>query len=154
VASAMEVARYFAHNALNDEEPDYLTHLRLQKLLYYAQAWSLVMRDKSLFPERIEAWVHGPVVREVFDAFKAMGTGPIAEDAIGEPVFDLTDDEKDFVRSVWDSYKGYSALKLREMTQEEDPWINARGRCAAADRSNSEITLDALRDYFTVPIDK
>jgi uncharacterized phage-associated protein len=154
MAPAYEVARYFAHIALNDEEPDYLTNPRLQKLLYYAQAWSLVMRDKPLFPERIEAWVHGPVVRDVWDAFKAKGAGPITEDTIGEPVFDLTEDEQAFIRSVWDSYKGYSALKLREMTREEDTWIDARGRCGAADQSNSEITHQALRDYFAVPADK
>ena len=154
MASAYEVARYFAHIAVNDEEPDYLTNLRLQKLLYYAQAWSLVMRDKPLFPERIEAWVHGPVVCDVWDAFKAKGTGPITEDTIGEPVFDLTDDEQEFVRSVWDSYNSFSALKLREMIHEEDPWIIARGGCGAAERSNSEITHQALREYFSVPIDK
>jgi uncharacterized phage-associated protein len=112
------------------------------------------MRDKPLFPERIEAWVHGPVVCDVWDAFKAKGTGPITEDTIGEPVFDLTDDEQEFVRSVWDSYNSFSALKLREMIHEEDPWIIARGGRGAAERSNSEITHQALREYFSVPIDK
>ena len=65
MAKAVEVARFLAYLAANDVEPDYLTNLRLQKLLYYVQAWSLVLRKSAdFFQERIEAWVHGPVVRE------------------------------------------------------------------------------------------
>jgi uncharacterized phage-associated protein len=43
-----------------------ITNLKLQKLLYYCQAWSLVFTGQALFAERIEAWVHGPVVPSIF----------------------------------------------------------------------------------------
>lgn len=62
MASAYEVAQHLIRLAEFEEEPDYLTHLRLQKLLYYVQAWSMAMRSRPMFPERIEAWGHGPVV--------------------------------------------------------------------------------------------
>jgi uncharacterized phage-associated protein len=147
MAKAVEVARFLAYLAANDVEPDYLTNLRLQKLLYYVQAWSLVMRNRPMFEERIEAWVHGPVVREAYYHFKN-GDAPILAEDIGEPNFDLDDDDREFIGRVWGSYKGYSALRLREMTHEEDPWINARKGYGPADRCEVEITQQALREYF------
>jgi len=151
MAKAKEVARYLAHIAVTDEEADYPTNLRLHKLLYYAQAWSIVMRRKALFPERIEAWVHGPVVRAVYNAFGEKGSSPILEQDIGPPSFKLTKEEQAFIHSVWDTYKGYSVSKLREMTHREDPWVNARKGHGPGERCDEEITANALREYFTSP---
>jgi uncharacterized phage-associated protein len=152
MAHAIEVARYLVQLAFNEEEPDFLTHLRLQKLLYYIQAWSLVNRGQVMFPERIEAWAHGPVVPDVFKVFSDHGRRPILPDDIGELEFDLTDEEKDFIASVWEAYKGYSALKLREMTRQEDPWRKGRVGHGPTDSSNDEITPEAMLEYFgTVP---
>jgi len=145
---ATEVARYLVHLAANSEEPDYLTNLRLQKLLYYVQAWSLVMRKKAMFPEKIQAWVHGPVVREAYKRFASKGDAPILPEDIGSAEFSLARAEKGFIASVWESYKGYSASKLREMTHQEDPWINARKGYGPADACAEEITVDAIREYF------
>ncbi len=82
MASAYEVARCLVRLAAHDEEPDYLTNLRLQKLLYYAQAWSLAMRDKPLFDDRIEAWPSGPVVPSVFDRFLGLGRRSLLPDDV------------------------------------------------------------------------
>ncbi len=148
MARATEVARFLVHLAANADEPDYLTNLRLQKLLYYVQAWSLVMRGKPMFPERIEAWVHGPVVRDVYGRYAANSCRVISPDDIGDEDFDLADDEKAFIGSVWESYNGYSASKLREMTHQEDPWRNAREGFGPADSCDVEITRESMRDYF------
>jgi uncharacterized phage-associated protein len=148
MARAKEVARFLVHLAANSDEPDYLTNLRLQKLLYYVQAWSLVMRKQAMFGERIEAWVHGPVVREVYAAYANNGGRVILPEDIGEEEFGLTDEERSFVGSVWESYKGYSASKLREMTHEEDPWVNARKGCGPADSCEAELSREAILEYF------
>jgi uncharacterized phage-associated protein len=149
MARAIEVARYLIRLAENEEEPDFLTHLRLQKLLYYVQAWWTVQRDGVIFTEPISAWVHGPVVREVYSAFSNNGQRPIMPEEIGDNPIDLTEEEREFIASVWESYKGYSALKPRDMTHQEDPWINARKGYAPADRGDEEITPEALRAYFS-----
>ena len=60
----------------------------------------------------------------------------------------LSRDEQAFVRSVWDEYKRYSAIRLSEMTHNEDPWRNARGDLPADARSSVEITADSMRAYF------
>ena len=57
---AKDVAAYILKKCGN------MSHMKLQKLMYYAQAWSLVWDEEPLFPERIEAWVNGPVVRPLY----------------------------------------------------------------------------------------
>ena len=62
--SALTVADYFLYKANKEKKP--ITNKKLQKLVYYAQAWSLVLNNKKLFSEPIEAWVHGPAVRSLY----------------------------------------------------------------------------------------
>ncbi len=70
--SPNDVANWFLCN-IDREAGDSITHLKLQKLLYYAQAWSLVLKGKSLFEEDFEAWAHGPVLPSIFEQYKNMG---------------------------------------------------------------------------------
>jgi uncharacterized phage-associated protein len=60
VTTAQEVANYFIRRAHDSGE--FISNLKLQKLLYYSQAWHLAIFDRRLFPERFQAWVHGPVI--------------------------------------------------------------------------------------------
>ena len=85
MAAAMDVARQFVRLAWNGEEPEGLTHMRLQKLLYYAQGWHLAAFGRPLFVGRIEAWKHGPVVKEVYPRFVDRKASPISPDDAGEP---------------------------------------------------------------------
>jgi uncharacterized phage-associated protein len=147
-ASAIDVARMLVYLAACEEEPDYLTHLRLQKLLYYVQGWSLAMRNKPMFNGRIEAWAHGPVVKEVYFALAVHGSRPIMPDAIGVPET-LTTGEMEFIQSVWESYKRFSAGSLREMSHKEAPWVDARNGLSPAERCEHEITHDAMRRFFS-----
>lgn len=142
--SAYDVAVYFLHLAASEEEADLLSHLRLQKLLYYAQAWSLANRDRPLFHEQIEAWTHGPVVRDVYRRFADCG------DALLTPPtgqFHLSNDDKAFVLSVWDAYKDLSATALRNMTHNEEPWVSAF-RGPNKGQKPGVISQEAMRDYF------
>jgi uncharacterized phage-associated protein len=143
--SAESVARFLLLLASTEEEPEPMTPLRLQKLLYYAEGWSLTERNRSLFDERIEAWMHGPVVREVWEVFK--GSQPINPNEGSDD--GLSDEEKNFVRGVWEAYKEHSGLSLREMTHSESPWLNARKGLKDNTGSNREITRRAIREYFS-----
>jgi uncharacterized phage-associated protein len=152
MATACAVARHFILLAENEDEPEYLTHLRVQKLLYYAQAWSLVQRGVPLFSERIEAWVNGPVVRDLFPRLAALGRRAItSSDLEACGVDDLTPSESEFVGSVWEAYKGHSAWGLGQMTHEEAPWRDARAGFEPLDRCDAEITQEAMRAYFSAP---
>ena len=67
--SAQDVADFFILPALEDDG-ELITNLKLQKLLYYAQGYSLAILDRPIFPEKIEHWTHGPVVHEIYHKYK------------------------------------------------------------------------------------
>lgn len=146
MTTALQVARHLVQIACADEDP--LTHLRLQKLLYYVQGWSLAIRNRPMFADRIEAWVHGPVVPAVWQKFTKHGRQVILPDqeraAVG-----LTPGEQDFVARVWDAYKDFSAFRLRAMTHNEPPWKKARRGLPSDHYSGEEITQQFLREYFS-----
>jgi uncharacterized phage-associated protein len=148
VASA-DVARYLIHLASpgTDEDEDCLTHLALQKLLYYVQGWHIATAGTPLFQSRIEAWTNGPVVRELYPQFKQYGCGGIPPSA-GVDSDALPRTAKMFIRSVWLQYRRYSASELRNMTHRESPWIDARGELSPSDHSETEITPAAMEEYF------
>jgi uncharacterized phage-associated protein len=148
MVAPIDVARYLIHLATpNDEEDaDCLCHMRLQKLLYYVQGWHLASAGAPLFHGRIEAWKFGPVVEELYPVFKAYGYAIPPSEGADPPT--LTGKQKAFIKSVWDRYKRFSATALRDMTHQEQPWLDARGGIPADVRSNSEITVPAMRAYF------
>ena len=149
MANATSVARALIRLGAGEDEPDLLTHLRLQKLLYYVQGWSLALRGAAMFEGRIEAWPHGPVVRSVYGVFAKYGSDPIPPTEGDEEDSDLTEDDVDLIGSVWESLKGYSASGLRWKTHHEAPWVDARHGLGDAEPSNNEITQEAIRTYFT-----
>src|SRR4051794_2697101 len=75
--SARDVAKYFL-SQVDEEGGDSISNLKLQKLLYYAQGFHLASRETALFPERIEAWAHGPVVPPIYHVLKHFGAAPVA----------------------------------------------------------------------------
>jgi uncharacterized phage-associated protein len=150
MADAYEVAKYLIQLAASEVEPDQLTHLRLQKLLYYVQGWSIALRG-PMFTDRIEAWAHGPVVKSVYPKFADFGSDPIPASKVDEAK-GLTEDECDLIAAVWGAAKGFSAMALREKTHSEKPWIEARGKCGPADKCDTEITQKAMQEYFSTVV--
>lgn len=147
MAQAIDIARYLIQLAALEDEPELLTHLRLQKLLYYVQGWSLAFRSGPMFPETIEAWKFGPVIRDVYPHFADFGHDPIPASAAGGTI-PLAEDQKSFVASIWEGYKRYSAIALSEKTHCETPWRDAYARRHAPDRCEEVISHDALRRFF------
>jgi uncharacterized phage-associated protein len=144
------VARELVRLSLAGEEKDPLTNLRLQKLLYYAQAWSLVLRKSELFPEEIEAWCWGPVLPEVYRALpNDQGASPILPTMFADAP-ELPQEDAELVRSVWEAYDQYSARQLSRMTHMETPWVKAWGNrpTDGTGFGTNPIEVDALEDYF------
>jgi uncharacterized phage-associated protein len=137
--NAATVARYFL--SLADEEVgDQISNLKLQKLLYYAQGVHLALRGAPLFSERVEAWQHGPVVPDVYHLYKHNGSEVIA------PPLDAPDVDPatgDLLNEVYEVYGQFSAWKLRQMTHEEPPWVDA-----FADGPSTVIANEAMTKFF------
>ena len=123
-----------------------MTTMKLQKLLYYSQAWSLVWEDVPLFEEKIEAWTNGPVIRELF--YFHRGQFEISNITVGNS--DLLDEkQRDTVDSVIDFYGDRTTQWLIELTHTEDPWKSARAGIPISERSSNEITLSSLYEYYS-----
>ena len=120
---ALIIAKWFiAWAEANDEE---LSNLKLQKLLYYAQGHHLAEQHRPLFNESIQAWSHGPVVPQVYYGYKSFESSSIVLPGDDPFMWDQVDpDTADLLGKVWNTYGGYSAGRLRNMTHEEQPWRN------------------------------
>jgi uncharacterized phage-associated protein len=118
---------------------------KLQKLVYYCQAWHCVWADKPLFTARIEAWANGPVCPDLY--IRHRGEFQIDQIA-GGGVMQLQHDEQRTVETVVDFYNKYNGQQLSDLTHMERPWMDARKGLSPSERGNSEITTEALAEYY------
>lgn len=130
----------------NPEVGDTISNLKLQKLLYYCQGFSLALHDKPLFNEEIEAWQYGPVVPFVYHIYKANGYNGIIPDESFDYTKHITEEEFGLIKEVYEVYGQFSALKLMNMTHNESPWSETK--------INQTIPLDILKKYFSTLINK
>lgn len=145
IVSAQQIAKYFIWKA--SKEGKRISNKKLQKLLYYSQAWNLVFNKKPLFKENIEAWIHGPAIKDVYFAYKKFGFGPIDVEVRDEEVQNMP--EKNLLDDVWTVYGKYDADYLEELTHNEEPWQVARENVSANEASENIISLEVMKDYYT-----
>ncbi|MEH2081354.1 MAG: type II toxin-antitoxin system antitoxin SocA domain-containing protein [Nostoc sp.] len=141
--TAAAIADYFIW--LANETGSYLSNLKLQKLVYYAQAWHLGIYGQSLFDEDFEAWIHGPVIPGLYQEYKSFGWKPILKNA--EPQH-FSQEIRDFLEELTEAYFGCDAFELEQMTHHEDPWIKARGNLSLDTSSNAILSKESMRDYY------
>lgn len=121
---------------------DSMSPKKLQKLVYYAYAWVLTLMNENeddldikLFDLRIEAWIHGPLLPELYHEYRGKSMIPQKSSV---PCFD--EDIEDIMEQVWDVYGIYTGNQLESITHKESPWIEARGNSPPAEAYTNEIT--------------
>ena len=140
MANVFDVAKYI----LEKQGP--MTTMKLQKLVYYSQAWSLVWDEKRLFNEEIEAWASGPVVRELYDEHK----GEFLISVLGKgSIDDLKTEERETIDAVLQTYGDKSAQWLSDLTHLEKPWSDAREGIPVGQNCENEITLASMSEYYS-----
>jgi uncharacterized phage-associated protein len=122
-----------------------ITTWKLQKLVYYCQAWSLVWDERPLFTARIEAWANGPVVPELYREHR--GKFKVVAWSRGNPAT-LRPSERTTVDAVLKFYGDKSSQWLSDLTHHEEPWRNARIGLAPEDIGNREIKIGDMADYY------
>ncbi len=143
---SLVVAEYFIRKSQLDSRV--VTNKKLQKLLYYAQAWSLVFNDKKIFDDPIEAWVHGPAVPAVYSEFKKFGSGNISL-IVDEKDFDfLLPEDKTVLDDVWKAYGKFDGDYLEILAHNESPWQTARDGIDADESSSNEISVELMKEYY------
>ena len=139
MANVLDVAAYILKHAGS------MTTWKLQKLVYYAQAWSLVWDDDALFPEEIEAWANGPVVRALYDAHRGrFRISTLRKDRADA----LTNDQRETVDAVLKFYGDRSPQWLSDLTHMEAPWRLARRGVPDGQRGNTVIGKESLAEYY------
>lgn len=155
--TAQEIAKWFLYKnyaeqkqkvAANDDYEVYegITHLKLQKLLYNAQGVCLAITGNKLFDDDLEAWDHGPVIRNVYDTYCVFGRNPIIIPDTPENngiVSKIENDVeiRDILEMVYDSFSIYTAWQLREMSHKKNsPWDKTE--------KNQIIDVNVIKEYF------
>jgi uncharacterized phage-associated protein len=143
---ARTVAEYFIWKSQQADNP--VTNKKLQKLLYYAQAWSLAIRNELMFKQDIEAWVHGPAIREVYMEYKTFGFKPITLEIDPKDIA-LDNDTKKFLDSVWNVYGNFDGDYLETLSHSEAPWQDARRGMEEDESSDTVIEPEAMLSFFS-----
>lgn len=123
-----------------------MSTMRLQKLVYYCQVWSLVWDEEPLFMEDIEAWANGPVIRELFNYHR--GHYSISEVTIGNPDT-MSPTQKATIDAVLDYYGDKSAQWLIDLSHMEEPWKKARAEMKDLERGDRVISLESIANYYS-----
>lgn len=133
----LNVAQYIidSYKRITNEDID---ELKLHKLLYFSQRECLAVMGTPLFEEDLEGWVHGPVSPLVRSHFE-FGIG------ITVNTDDLSDTNKIIVNSVMDEYCQFASWKLRELSHNENSWINSRSGLLPNERGNNILSIEDIR---------
>ncbi|PIR83008.1 hypothetical protein COU19_02475 [Candidatus Kaiserbacteria bacterium CG10_big_fil_rev_8_21_14_0_10_56_12] len=148
--TADNVAKYLVYLASQElvgdnKEREGITNLKLQKVLYFAQAYFLAKLGKPLFSDNLEAWEYGPVVPSVYRKYRENGSNPIIVD---EDKSSITDDDKEVLQKIWNTFGGYSASKLVDIAHAHTPWKDAY------QTPSKIISNKALEDYYAPLLNK
>ncbi|KYK44311.1 hypothetical protein A1D31_36810 [Bradyrhizobium liaoningense] len=142
MATVFDVAKYIAERAGE------ISAMKLQKLMYYAQAWSLVWDEQPLFSSDFEAWANGPVLPELYARHR--GRFKVDASLFGEADSGkLTSDERETIDKVLGFYGDKTAQWLSNLTHQEAPWLDARGDTPIGQASNAIITQAAMHEYYS-----
>jgi uncharacterized phage-associated protein len=150
MADIVNVAKYLL--TLAEGSNTKVNPLKLQKLLYYCEGWTIAITDKELFPrENFQAWIHGPVNIRTYHEFN---TSYGMFDPIDIPRFALLDasvpvEQRAIIDRVFEVYNQYSGSQLEMMTHAEKPWIEARGTLGPNMHSDKLIDKSTMRIEFS-----
>ncbi len=117
--TCFDIADYFL-SCCDSESGELMSNLKIQKLVYYGQGFSLALLNKALFKENIEAWMYGPVIPKLYEKYKKYGQTPLPFSGLDKRKF--TQEQLDLLAEVYHVYGQFSAWKLKDMTYQEAPW--------------------------------
>lgn len=140
MANVFDTAKYIL------EKSGSMSTMKLQKLCYYSQAWSLVWDDSPLFEEDFQAWANGPVCPVLFYATQGKYSVSASDETLGTG--DLSDNQKDTIDKVLEYYGGHDAQWLSQLTHMEDPWIKAREGVPPGRGCSNVITKESMAEYY------
>lgn len=148
IHSVNAVADYFLLKA-DYAAGDCITNLRMQKLCFFAQVWSVVATDSPIFDDRIEAWALGPVMPKLYRRFRKYKWQSIdPAEAKNKRFQRLAEAQLEILQQVWDVFSAMSPRQLVHLTHAHAPWQDAYGDRPSGRACDEEITIDAIRQFY------
>lgn len=138
---AIDVADYILHRLGS------MTAMKLQKLVYYCQSWSLVWTEHELFHDEIQAWANGPVVRSLYE--KHRGHFKVGRGFFEGELDRVSDEQRDVIHRVLNFYGSKDPQWLSNLTHLESPWKDARDGLMPGERGDNVITKEAIVEYYS-----
>lgn len=136
-----DIANWFLHQ-------ESMPQKKLQKLCYYAKAWSLVLLTNVDLDFSFQAWVHGPVNTELWNSFKGYGYIDIEQDALEKDAAEIDEKTEELLNLVWNTYGEFSGFQLEKLTHSEKPWIKAREGLAELTPSSRVIDEGEMKTFY------
>lgn len=143
MANVFDVAEYVLSEVENP-----LTTMKLQKLVYYCQAWSLAWDEQPLFDEEFEAWANGPVCRELFEQHKGSYVVNKGHFISMLSNSEFSDNQLETMDAVIEFYGDKDPHWLSELTHKELPWREARGNCKELSYCTKVIDKFTMQTYY------
>ncbi len=140
-----------------NQKGDTVSHKKLQKLLYYVEAWHLVNFGQPILDENFEAWVHGPVIPELYHKLKEFGFNNLKvindeSDSVGKEIVsknDLNKEQIELIESVLVRYGSLTSFELELLTHSEAPWLEARKDYPPHVPCNSIISKERMKEFYS-----
>ncbi len=139
------VALFFLNKAKKDKKN--INHKKMQKLVYYSQAWNLAINLNTIFPNKIEAWVNWPVVPELYQKYRIHGYSNISTEE-KENLNIFSEEELSVLNEVYSIYWNEDTDYLVWLTHQEKPWLEARWELRDNEPSNNIISINTMQDFY------
>jgi len=141
MVTALDVSKLFLLFA--NKNGDLITNLKMQKLLYYAQAWYLVNYNRRLFGDNIEAWEFGPVIPSIYRKYSKYKASPIPYQIGGSIESKFKKHQINFLNEFFKVFSSLSATALVSMAHNEAPWKNAYVK-----GQNNIIDVREMKEFY------
>lgn len=116
-----------------------ITNLKLQKILYYIQGYSLKLLSTPMFTNDICCWSYGPVVPDVYFEYSTSGADPLYSHGFSGSIF--TTDQRNLIDKVIESCEKLTPFQLVSKTHSEQPWIGTTSR--------EIIKVETMKNFFS-----
>lgn len=143
MANVFDVSKYIL------SEIGEISTMKLQKLCYYSLVKGIVEGNIIMFPEKFEAWVNGPVCRELWNVHK--GTFYIDKTKILNDLLSgdgLSAEYKKYINETLEKYSSKSGTELSELTHKEQPWIDSIRDTNTVKNTRHIISYESIKQFY------
>ncbi|BFH66267.1 hypothetical protein J27TS7_11130 [Paenibacillus dendritiformis] len=143
--TVFDVADYFLDRYKREGRA--VTHLQLQKMCYYAQAYYSAEYGEEMFTSIFEAWAHGPVSPALYSRYRSAGYQPLPFPT-SVNINKFTSCMMEVMDTVWNKFWDKDPKWLEKQTHMEIPWRQARGATPYGEKCTNIIDINVMRDYY------